>query len=42
MLDNSKISIFVGEIGSYDKASYRCSFDRVLDVVADIIKKNEL
>ncbi|CAH0541818.1 MULTISPECIES: HAD-IIB family hydrolase [Vibrionaceae] len=39
MLDNSKISIFVGETGSYDKASYRCSFDRVLDVVADIIKK---
>lgn len=37
MLDNSKISIFVGETGSYDKASYHCSFDHVLDVMADII-----
>lgn len=40
MLDNSKISVFVGEASSYDKASYRCSFDGVLDVVADIIKNS--
>ena len=38
MLDKSKISIFVGETSSYDKASYRCSFDRVLEVVAGIIQ----